>query len=331
MDISSSSFTSLYQNLFAELAKDNVYVSAPRGQGVLEVLGAHFELTNPLDRLPVVPARNFSLSYWIAEMVWYLSADNMTDWISHYAPFWKSITDDGITANSAYGARIWGGNHPAIGGHNTSQWDYVVAELKRDPDSRRAVIHIRTPWDSWNAVKDVPCTLSLQYFIRGGALHCVATMRSTDIVLGLAYDVPAFTFFQEMLAVQLGVRVGTYIHNSGSLHCYERHHPMMKKIVAEPVMANIASVMPPLPENPQIGWNLIPAEQIHIRGVDGDVTGLCAHLSDMYLASFDEYFHDWYRILAAFWLKKLDRPQEAREALDSVSHSCYRIHITSDT
>ena len=126
------------------------------------------------------------------------------------------------------------------------QWDYVKEELRKDPDSRRAVIHIRTPDDSLHAVKDVPCTLALQFFIREGKLHLHVNMRSSDIILGIAYDVPAFTTMQEIMANELGVGLGEYVHTSNSLHCYERDFEMLDAIANS--SDNFGRAMPPYPK-----------------------------------------------------------------------------------
>ena len=192
-----SNFTEAYVDLCKQIRDNTQHVSSPRGMKIKENLGVQFRIMNPRDRLPRVAARNFSLAYFVAETLWYLNADDSTEWISYYAPFWSNISDNNKTANSAYGARIFK-THPRIGNGNIVQWDYVKEELRKDPDSRRAVIHIRTPSDSIIESKDVPCTLSLQFFIRENKLHLHVSMRSSDIILGLAYDVPAFTTIQEI-------------------------------------------------------------------------------------------------------------------------------------
>jgi thymidylate synthase len=239
-----SNFTQAYIDLCRQVRDEAEFESAPRGMRIKEKLGVQFRIKNARDRLPFVEARNFSVSYFVAETLWYMSGSNSTEWISRYASFWKDISDDGKTANSAYGARIFK-LHPRIAGGELVQWDYVKAELKRDPDSRRAVIHIRTPDDSIHAVKDVPCTLALQFFIRDGKLHLHVNMRSSDIILGIAYDVPAFTIMQEVLANELGVELGEYVHTSNSLHCYERDFQMLDAIADS--SDNFGRPMPALP------------------------------------------------------------------------------------
>ena len=107
-------FTDCYLDLAQKVYEDPDYESSPRGMAVREKLACKFTITNPLDRLPYVPARKFSATYVVAELLWYLSADDKTDWIANYSSFWNSISDDGTTANSAYGVMYNFIDHPEI-------------------------------------------------------------------------------------------------------------------------------------------------------------------------------------------------------------------------
>jgi len=225
-------FTECYISLLDEVYNSYDFISSPRNQKIKEKLGVAFTIKNPRHRYPFVLGRKFSPTYLAAELLWYLSGDNCTTWISKYSKFWSRISDDGKTANSAYGARLFREN-PVIAGGRLNQWKYIKSELLRDPDSRRAVMHIRVPDDSIDAKLDVPCTLALQFFIRNEKLHMITSMRSSDLIFGIAYDIPAFTFFQEILALDLGVDVGSYTHMSNSLHIYERHFSMVEDILCE--------------------------------------------------------------------------------------------------
>lgn len=223
-------FTACYLRLVEMLWERPEFEAFPRGLKVKENLCASFEIKNPRHRIPFVEGRDFSMGYMVAELLWYLSGNDSTAWISNYSSFWKNISDDGKTANSAYGARLLK-NNPKIAQGRINQWEYVLDELTRDPDSRRAIMHIRVPDDSIDAKLDVPCTLALQFFIRDSKLHLVVNMRSSDVIFGLAYDVPAFTVLQEIMAMQLCVGLGSYRHVSNSLHLYERHFEMASRIL----------------------------------------------------------------------------------------------------
>lgn len=337
-----SNFTQAYHSLIKDVYTMPEHEAAPRGMKVKERLGHSFRIADIRDRIPYIPHREFSIAYMIAELVWYLSGNNSTEWISNYSGFWRNISDDGTTANSAYGARIFK-QHPYQGYSETdltggmipdrcvpgtwTQWQYLKDELKKDSDSRRAVIHIRMPQDSVLAQKDVPCTLSLQFFIRDGALHQVASMRSSDLILGIAYDIPAFTMFQELLAFELGVECGSYTHISNSLHIYERHYPMVERILNDPWVKEFpgrAKPMPAMPGMPPL-QRLTDLESTFRKATDQ--TSLEAAIDEIFHADIPlhSYWKDWLLILAAHRAGKLELSEVQRSLMSRVSFLGYRI------
>lgn len=317
-------FTDAYVDLLKTVYTEPEHEAAPRGMKVKERLGHSFRIVDVKNRIPYVNERDFSITYMIAELVWYLSANDSTEWISRYSAFWRNISDDGTTANSAYGARIFK-PHARIAESVDpiwTQWQYVINELRDDPDSRRAVIHIRSPQDSILAKKDVPCTLALQFFIRDGALHQVASMRSSDLVLGIAYDIPAFTMFQELMALELGVPTGTYTHISNSLHIYERHYEMVEKIIAAPPALIFPPAMPSLPGKPPCDA-LNAAEASIVASTSRDEILNVLKTLDV-LGLTDDYWRDWVRILAWHRAGKLGDVELQRTIMDSVTFKGYK-------
>lgn len=94
--------------------------------------------------------------------------------------------------------------------------------LRQDPDSRQAVVSIYDSGrDLLRSVRDVPCTLTLQFLLREGRLNLIVSMRSNDVWYGTPYDFGQFMLLQHAMATALKVKVGTYTHVVGSLHVYE--------------------------------------------------------------------------------------------------------------
>lgn len=332
--IKGNSFTNVYYQLLQHVFEKYEFVSAPRGMKVKESLGVTFRIENIRDRIPFIVDREFSISYMIAELLWYLSANNSTAWISRYSSFWKNISDDGVTANSAYGARIFK-QHPyqshSLIAQDWTQWDFVKKELKKDPDSRRAVIHIRMPQDSALAEKDVPCTLSLQFFIRDGKLHQVASMRSSDLILGIAYDIPAFTFFQELLAFELGVECGTYTHTSNSLHIYERHFDMVNNILDSKrpfhsfyMTDSFTSQMPAITELPPIDEMLRLESMIVKANTNHEL-----HAVDFEIDNLPTMWRDWMKVLLVHRTRAIagkdQQPNSFIAAWNHISYGGYKV------
>lgn len=200
----------------------------PRGMKTLELTGVSFCLAHPRRRCITNRYRKWSLPLAIGEFCWHASGSNKLSGIEYYARHWREFTDDPcIIRGSCYGHRIF---NRKPGGQ--SQWDRVVGILREDPDSRRAILSLYDQdigLDS--AKKDVPCACTVQFMIRAGKIQTIVHMRSNDAVWGLPYDVFLFTMLQELLALRLGVDLGKYFHIVGSLHVYERHFALARRII----------------------------------------------------------------------------------------------------
>ncbi|MCL2833231.1 MAG: thymidylate synthase [Treponema sp.] len=107
---------------------------------------------------------------------------------------------------------------------------FVINELKRNSESRRAIITIRdNEVDSRN--KDAACMQSIQFFIRGGKLDMMVLFRSNDLPEAFFFNAFGLIMLQEKAAAELGVGVGTYTHRSNSMHCYEKDFHLLQNFV----------------------------------------------------------------------------------------------------
>lgn len=189
---------------------------SPRGQNTKEVVG-YKAVTVDMSR-PVVttPERKLGYKFLAAEAAWILSGDDKVATIAPYSKEISKFSDDGHVFAGAYGPKI------------LDQVEYVVDCLVKDPYSRQAVVNI---WrENPGPSKDVPCTLSAQFLYRNNEIHCVDTMRSSDLWLGHPYDVFNFAMLSAYVAIKLRTRTGRTVGlgdlhlTSGSKHIYERNY-----------------------------------------------------------------------------------------------------------
>jgi hypothetical protein len=108
------------------------------------------------------------------------------------------------------------------GPRTRGQFKRVVEELQADRDSRRAVVMVANPYD---VSSTMPCTMGMQfYYVTGlNLLSATITMRSSDAVWGLPYDMIQFGMVHLALANILGAEPGDAIINIGNAHVYEDH------------------------------------------------------------------------------------------------------------
>lgn len=186
---------------------------SPRGQETAEVLG-YQTIVNMSQPVVTVPSRKLSRKFLVAEAAWILCGSDKVEDIAPYNKNIAQFSDDGVTFFGAYGPKF------------IDQVHHVIYALSHDRDSRQAVI---TFWrESPPSTKDVPCTLSIQFLIRGDRLEAIVNMRSSDLWLGWVYDVFNFSMMAAFVALQLKascgivLRLGDLRLTAGSQHIYQR-------------------------------------------------------------------------------------------------------------
>jgi thymidylate synthase len=234
---------------------------SPRGIKCYEITDAKVVLLNARNNLLVNPVRKLSPRFAVAEWLWIFFGHQDVKTITQYSKRIAQFSDDGISFNGTYGIPV------------VAQWDHTVNTLLNDPFSRQAVISIFRFTDLLNkhgaiqrwVSKDIPCTISLQFLLRDGTLDCIATMRSSDVWLGLPYDVFNFSMMQNIMAGQLGVKVGHLSLNLGSFHLYESNLEKAKTVFTTENESSYCT-MPALPGKPLAWLDDVLSNPVHGDG-----------------------------------------------------------------
>lgn len=213
----------IWQEIYSDVAQGSF--SSPRGLKIVEVENYSYTLP-PGMRFTNFADRKMSLDYIKWETQWFLRGDPYDLTIGDHATMWRNISLRG-RLNSNYGSYVY----------RQGGFDWVIEELRRDPDSRRACISILNESHMRTDAKDVPCTAYMSFRIRNGRLNMSVHMRSQDAIYGMTNDVPAFTFIHEMIYKTLvgdhqfdGLGMGDYFHTADSFHVYERHFKMLDQL-----------------------------------------------------------------------------------------------------
>lgn len=211
-----------------EKYKNSDFVTDKSGVKTVELIGSTFIV----DEDYIVRKTNYE--YFNRELEWYKSKSLYVKDIPGKVPvIWEKVSskeNDLGRINSNYGYLIWSEN-------NYSQYENTLKELKKNPDSRRAIMLYNRPSMHYDynsdGMSDFICTLASQFFIRNNKLVMHVTMRSNDAVFGFGNDCPWFKHVQQELAKDLGIDVGDYIHTVGSLHVYEMHFKHLDELIKE--------------------------------------------------------------------------------------------------
>jgi thymidylate synthase len=179
-------------------------------QDTLSLLNTGFYIENPLDNLITTTNRNWKKDYAQYEWEWYLSENRSVIDIKQKAKIWDKMHNGDNIVNSNYGYQWSRG----------AQIDFIVKELTKNPDSRRAVITIYDGKEHLDHSFDTPCTLNIIFNITNSKLNMSVLMRSNDLWYGFCNDQYCFSKLQELVSLKLGLEIGWYYHFSNNLHIY---------------------------------------------------------------------------------------------------------------
>jgi thymidylate synthase len=199
---------------------EHVYSRAGRTR---ELTFQHFTISDPLQREIVVKGRKANIAAQIAETMWVLGGRNDVDFLSHYLPRAADFSDDGKTWRAGYGPRLrqWIGEDDR---HSTDQLEAVIALLREDPSTRRAVMSIFDPAVDYQPSKDIPCNNWLHFLSRDGVLHLHVAIRSNDLVWGWSgINQFEWSVLLEVVSYYTGLKPGSIHYAVSSLHMYDRH------------------------------------------------------------------------------------------------------------
>lgn len=191
---------------------------APRGIACREAENVQVVIREPWQVPLDLPGRNLRHFIGAAEAVQLVGQFSSPELMGRVYAFGRFL-DNGVF-HGAYGVRV----HGRVG--------EIVDLLRRDPESRQAVLTIfDSARDLGRERRDIPCTIAIQFLVRGGRLNMRVAMRSNDLWLGFPYDVVQFAAIQGAIAAALGIPMGTYTHSVGSFHLYEDDLERVRSVV----------------------------------------------------------------------------------------------------
>ena len=221
--IPASSFSSTYNYLLRELYDSGVWeLNTRTGVEILTVPGGHsFKLKLSAGRLPVPGNRRFYPKVAAVETAWQFMATQNPAWIVARAPkLWSNFVEDG-KLKTAYGYR-WSEHF------GRDQLEMAVDALSKDNSNRQIWVQAWDPAaDGLGAPdqpKNIPCPIGFSVSVADDKAHMSVFIRSSDVFVGLPYDVMSYTLTLDAIAATLGKAPGTIHFTLAHPHLYETHN-----------------------------------------------------------------------------------------------------------
>ncbi len=237
-----------YHELMERVLREGSDKSDRTGTGTRSVFGhqMRFDLA---EGFPMITTKKLHLKSILHELIWFISGDTNIRYLCQngvriwddwpFATYSKSAEYDGIDMKE-FAARIaadadfaakWGDLGPVYG----YQWRFwpgpngpvdqlrdVLEGIRSNPDGRR---HIVSAWNPGyiDQMALPPCHAFFQFYVVEGRLSCQLYQRSADIFLGVPFNIASYALLIHMMAQDLGLQVGDFVHSLGDAHIYSNH------------------------------------------------------------------------------------------------------------
>lgn len=252
-----------YHDLMQHILNQGTLKENRTGINTISVFGYQMRF-NLQEGFPLVTTKKVHLKSIIHELLWFLDGDTnirylvangvniWNEWpfqnylnekglaakLPKYSDAWKAELNDfkqKIIEDPSF-AKQWGELGPVYGRQwrnfeGVDQMRQLVADIKRNPNSRRHIISAWNPKDIPVMAKSglPPCHTLFQFYVADGKLSCQLYQRSADVFLGVPFNIASYALLTMMVAQVCDLELGDFVHTFGDAHLYENHLEQTKE------------------------------------------------------------------------------------------------------
>lgn len=224
------------------------------------------------EEFPILTSKHVGFKSAVLEILWiYQVASNNVNWLKERGV--KIWNEWEINKEGEYQGRninkIFAEKHPKepkenFAGTIGTAYGWIVKKynlignlietLKKNPGNRRMVLSL---WQNeWLETAALPsCVWNSQWNLIDGKLNLLVTSRSTDVPLGLPFNIVQYAVLAHLIARSVGAQPGQFTFITNDAHIYENQIEGIREQIARYDKAMKEGALPPAPElwlNPEI-------------------------------------------------------------------------------
>jgi thymidylate synthase len=231
-----------YHRVLKEILQNGERTEDRTGVGTISVFGTQMRF-NLKEGFPAITTKKLAWKSVVGELLWMLEGStderrlaeitygkDRTELVGKHTIWTANADAQGVALGHVNGV-FYKGLGPVYGAQwrefnsNSEYGDQVnrlLEQIKKDPASRR---HILTAWNplELHAMALPPCHVFAQFNVRNGLLSCQMYQRSADMFLGVPFNVASYSLLTHIVARELDLDVGDFVHTIGDAHIYSNH------------------------------------------------------------------------------------------------------------
>lgn len=213
-----------YLDLVKLVLDNGVRKPSRTGVDTISYFGAFYKV-DLQKGFPLLTTKKMVWKSLLHEVLWYLSGENHIRNLRKHTKIWDAWADENGNLETAYG--YYWRHFPSAQKDKNGNWkvtevdqiQYVIDEIRRNPNSRRLVV---SAWEPGNAIhsKLPPCHYTYTFNVNNGRLNCHLTQRSGDIALGIPFNLAAYSLLTQIIAQETNLELGEFAHTIIDAHIY---------------------------------------------------------------------------------------------------------------
>jgi len=225
----SSTIEYQYQKLLSRVLEHGDRRETRNGT-VLSVFGASLEC-DLKEGFPLLTSKRVFFRGIVEELAWFLrGSTNVNELRDKKVHIWDLNSEQtGFDAGPIYGFQWRHFGAPYTDCHadykdkGIDQIKSIIDLLKTDPHSRRMILSAWCPTQQQQMCLP-PCHVMYQFYVESdGRLSVQMTQRSSDVFLGLPFNIASTALLVHLIAHQLDRDPGRILIQIGDTHIYEEH------------------------------------------------------------------------------------------------------------
>ena len=215
-----------YLKLMATILKDGKSKPTRGVHGIKSIFGyqMHFDFRHGF---PLLTTKKMPFKILLHELLWFISGDSNIRYLQdHGIHYWDDFADKNLNLGPVYGVQWRHWQNPD--GTETDQLQWLLDQVKKNPDSKALIVSAWNPTDL-EAMRLPPCHTMFQIDITKGKLRLELYQRSSDVFLGLPFNIAQYAMLAYMLAELTGTEARELVVSIGNAHLYNNHLDMAKE------------------------------------------------------------------------------------------------------
>lgn len=219
-----------YLQLMAEILQNGKSKPTRGIHGIKSIFGYQmkFDLRHGF---PLLTTKKMPFNILMHELLWFVSGSSNIKYLQdHKIHYWDEFADKNLDLGPVYGVqwRHWKDTHPDNKSGEIDQLQWAIDQIRNNPNSKAIIVSAWNPADL-EEMRLPPCHTMFQFDVTKGKLRMQLYQRSSDVFLGLPFNIAQYSMLLCMIAKITGLEARELVVSIGNAHLYNNHLEQAKE------------------------------------------------------------------------------------------------------